>query len=34
MSKQEYIELINKLLEETANMQLIDYICKLLEKCA
>ncbi len=34
MNKQEYTEAIMELLEGTTNMQLIDYILKLLEKCA
>jgi hypothetical protein len=34
MNKQEYIEAIIKMLESTHDTQLIDYIYKLLQKCA
>lgn len=34
MNKKEYIEAITKMLEETSDTQMIDYIYKLLQKCA
>lgn len=34
MSKEDYIEAITALLQQTSDMQLVDYIYKLLEKCA
>lgn len=34
MSKEDYIEAIKALLQQTSDMQLVDYIYKLLEKCA
>lgn len=34
MNKKEYIEAITKMLEETSDPQMIDYIYKLLKKCA
>ena len=33
MNKKEYIEAITKMLEETIDTQMIDYIYNLLKKC-
>ena len=34
MNKKDYIEAITKMLESTDDVQLVDYIYKLLKKCA